>query len=85
MAERIGKLAYWAFLSLALAVVPAQSAQRGYTVQAGDTPCEIAERFGMRCVDLMAIISATGKIPTISGGMARLLEVQLRSLEFTQR
>ena len=57
MAERIGKLAYWAFLSLALAVVPAQSAQRGYTVQAGDTPCEIAERFGMRCVDLMAINS----------------------------
>jgi adhesin transport system outer membrane protein len=57
MSQRISKWVYGAFLSLALAVCPAQSAQRGYTVQAGDTPCEIAERFGMRCVDLMAINS----------------------------
>ena len=57
MPQRIGKWAYWAFLGLVLAVSPAQSAQRGYTVQAGDTPCEIAERFGMRCVDFMAVNS----------------------------
>ena len=55
MPKRIGKWIYWAFLSLVLAVSPAQSAQRGYTVQAGDTPCEIAERLGMRCVDFMAV------------------------------
>ena len=57
MPQRIGKWAYWVFLSLVLAVSSAQSAQRGYTVQAGDTPCEIAERFGMRCVDFMAVNS----------------------------
>ena len=57
MPQRIGKSAYWAFLGLVLAVSPAQSAQTGYTVQAGDTPCEIAERFGMRCVDFMAVNS----------------------------
>ena len=57
MPLRIDRWAYWAFLSLVLAVSPAQSAQRGYTVQAGDTPCEIAERFGMRCVDFMAVNS----------------------------
>ena len=55
MPKRIGKWIYWAFLSLVLAVSPAQSAQRGYTVQAGDTPCEIAERLEMRCVDFMAV------------------------------
>ena len=57
MPQRIGKWAYWAFLGRVLAGSPAQSAQRGYTVQAGDTPCEIAERFGMRCVDFMAVNS----------------------------
>ena len=57
MPKRIGKWTYWAFLSLVLAVSPAQSAQRGYTVQAGDTPCEIAERLGIRCVDFMAVNS----------------------------
>jgi len=57
MPQRIGKWAYWFFLGLVLAVSSAQSAQRGYTVQAGDTPCEIAERFGMRCVDFMAVNS----------------------------
>ena len=30
------------------------SAQNQYTVQPGDTPCEIAELFGVRCADLMA-------------------------------
>ena len=43
MPQRISKRAYWAFVSLLLAVCPAQSAQTGYTVQVGDTPCEIAE------------------------------------------
>jgi len=31
------------------------SAQNQYTVQPGDTACEIAERFEVRCVDLMAL------------------------------
>jgi len=55
MPQRISKRAYWAFVSLLLAVCPAQSAQTGYTVQVGDTPCEIAERFGLRCVNFMAV------------------------------
>ena len=31
------------------------SAQNQYTVQPGDTPCEIAERFEVHCTDLMAL------------------------------
>ena len=31
------------------------SAQNQYTVQPGDTPCEIAERFEVHCADLMAL------------------------------
>ncbi|HJM02851.1 MAG TPA: LysM domain-containing protein, partial [Arenicellales bacterium] len=31
------------------------SAQNQYTVQPGDTACEIAERFEVRCADLMAL------------------------------